>query len=114
MSVIRQPADEQTSVSSSKKFNDQVSNCTVLFMLTFCNRSKGQTTKLEKQIAELIKGFHGEIGVYVHDLKHDRIVGINADTVFPTASIVKISILIGIMDKIRKGRAGLSSTITVH
>ena len=51
----------------------------------------------------MIQGFHGDIGVYVHDLKHNKIVAINADTIFPTASIVKVSILIGIMDKIQSG-----------
>jgi beta-lactamase class A len=59
--------------------------------------------KLQQQISELIKGFRGDIGVYVHDLKHNKIVAINADTVFPTASIVKIPILIGIMQKIQNG-----------
>jgi beta-lactamase class A len=57
--------------------------------------------KLQNQIQELIENFNGNLGVYVHDLKHDKIVTINADTIFPTASIVKISILIGIMNKIQ-------------
>jgi len=60
-------------------------------------------SRLEREIRGLIGGFHGDIGIYVHDLKHNRTVAINADTVFPTASIVKISILIGVMDKIQKG-----------
>jgi hypothetical protein len=64
-----------------------------------CKRTE-KDTKLQQQITELVKGFHGEIGVYVHDLKHNKTVAINADTIFPTASIVKISILIGIMNKI--------------
>ena len=59
--------------------------------------------KLQQQIENLVKGFNGDIGIYVHDLKHNKIVSINADTIFPTASIVKISILTGIMDKIEKG-----------
>lgn len=58
---------------------------------------------LQQQIENLVKGFNGDIGIYIHDLKHNKIVSINADTVFPTASIVKISILTGIMDKIEKG-----------
>lgn len=66
--------------------------------ITFAQRTDN---KLQKQIQQLIKGFNGDIGVYVHDLKHDKIVAINADTIFPTASIVKISILIGIMNKIQ-------------
>ncbi len=77
----------------------------VLSCFIFLNSVNAQKTdqKLTNQIAQLIQGFHGNIGVYVHDLKHNRTVAINADTVFPTASIVKISILIGIMDKIQKG-----------
>ena len=39
----------------------------------------------------------------LHNLKTNKMVSINADTVFPTASMVKIPILIGIMDKINKG-----------
>jgi beta-lactamase class A len=75
---------------------------TALFLfisaITFAQRTDN---KLQKQIAELIKGFNGDVGIYVHDLKHDKIVAVNADTIFPTASIVKISILIGIMNKIQ-------------
>ena len=59
--------------------------------------------KLESEIKELLKGFHGEVGVYVHDLKKNKTVSINADSIFPTANIIKIPILIGIMDKIEKG-----------
>lgn len=59
--------------------------------------------KLQASVEALIKDFHGDIGIYVHDLKHNRIIQVNADTVFPTASIVKIPIMIGVMDKIEKG-----------
>lgn len=58
---------------------------------------------LQKQIQSLIQGFRGDIGVYVKDLKRNKIAAINVDTVFPTASMVKIPILIGVMDKIEKG-----------
>lgn len=80
----------------------------ILFVFTFFfifNSLNAQKTdaKLTNEITQLIQGFHGDIGVYVHDLKHNKTVAINADTIFPTASIVKISILIGIMDKIQNG-----------
>ncbi|MDB5198490.1 MAG: serine hydrolase [Chitinophagaceae bacterium] len=65
---------------------------------------KQKTDKpLQKQIEKLIKGFNGEIGVYIKNLRTNKIVSINADTIFPTASMVKIPILIGVMDKINKG-----------
>lgn len=55
---------------------------------------------LETRIKDLLRGFHGDAGVYVHDLKKNRVVAINADTMFNTASMVKIPILIGVMRKI--------------
>ena len=78
----------------------------ILFLfLLFPAMAMAQKTdkNLQQQIENLVKGFNGDIGIYIHDLKHDKIVSINADTIFPTASIVKISILTGIMDKIEKG-----------
>jgi beta-lactamase class A len=56
--------------------------------------------RLERKLREAITGFNGDIGVYVKNLRTGRAVFINADTVFPTASIVKVPILIGIMQKL--------------
>lgn len=55
--------------------------------------------KLERKVEDLIKGFQGDIGIYVKSLKTGKVVAINADSVFPTASMVKVPILIGIVDK---------------
>ena len=67
---------------------------------------------LQKQIENLIKGFNGEIGVYVKNLRTNKVVSINADSIFPTASMVKIPILIGVMDKINKGELKYHQTLT--
>src|SRR6266581_9008352 len=72
-------------------------------LITVISFAQKTDTKLQKQIENLINGFNGNIGVYIRNLKHNKIVAINADTIFPTASIVKISILIGIMQKIERG-----------
>ncbi|MGI8951188.1 MAG: serine hydrolase [Chitinophagaceae bacterium] len=69
-------------------------------------------THLQRQIESLLKNFNGDVGVYVHDLKKDKIVSINSDTVFPTASMVKMSILIGVMDKINKGELDYHQRMT--
>ena len=74
--------------------------CLLIPVITIAQKTD---KKLQQQIENLVKGFKGDIGIYVHDLKHNKIVAINADTIFPTASIVKISILAGIMDKLQKG-----------
>ncbi len=68
--------------------------------------------KLQSQVEELVKDFNGDIGIYVKSLKTNKVVQINADTIFPTASIVKIPILIGIIDKINKGELTYHQNIT--
>lgn len=68
--------------------------------------------KLQQQIETLVKNFNGDIGVYVKDLHSGKVVQINADTVFPTASIVKVPILIGVMDKINRGELGYHQPLT--
>lgn len=78
-------------------------------LLTFftLNISQAQTKtdrKLQRQIENLIEGFHGDIGVYVKDLRKNKIIAINADSIFPTASMIKIPIMIGVMDKIEHGQ----------
>jgi beta-lactamase class A len=80
--------------------------CLVSVMIVFsCFHLFAQKVdkKLQKEVEEAIKGFNGNIGVYIKNLKNNKTVAVNADTLFPTASMVKIPILIGIMDKINKG-----------
>lgn len=78
---------------------------TILILLFYSTTAFAQKTekKLEKQLQNLVNSFNGEIGFYIHNLRTNRIVSFNADTVFPTASIVKVPIMIGIMDKIQRG-----------
>ena len=68
--------------------------------------------KLQKQVQAHIQNFHGTIGVYIKNLENNTIVSINADTIFPTASMVKIPILIGIMDKLNTGELGYHQELT--
>lgn len=73
-----------------------------LFSLSFSFAQKTDK-KLEAKLHKAISGFNGDIGIYVKSLKTGKTVTINADTIFPTASIVKVQILLGIMDKIQNG-----------
>ncbi|MGZ8549123.1 MAG: serine hydrolase, partial [Chitinophagaceae bacterium] len=61
------------------------------------------------KLTAVIQGFNGDVGIYIKELKTGRIVTINADTVFPTASIVKVPILVGVMDKIARGELSYDS-----
>ena len=83
-------------------------------LLSFCLVSTEQRTdkRLQTQITDLLKGFNGEVGVYVHDLKKNRMAAVHADTVFPTASMVKVPILTGIMRKIESGELQYHQNLT--
>ena len=59
--------------------------------------------KLQKNVQALVNDYKGDIGIFIKSLKTGKVVRINADTVFPTASIVKVPILIGIINKIKLG-----------
>nr|WP_294941594.1 serine hydrolase [uncultured Mucilaginibacter sp.] len=59
--------------------------------------------KLTEQLQSAVQGFNGQVGIYVQNLKTGKTVAINQDTLFPTASMIKVSILSGVMDKIEKG-----------
>ena len=71
----------------------------ILSSTTFAQTDKKLTAKLQ----DAVKGFNGQVGIYVHNLKTGKTVEINADTLFPTASMIKVSIQCGVMDKIEKG-----------
>lgn len=82
----------------------------LILALIMCTMGYAQKTdkKLEEKIKKEIKGFRGDIGIYVHHLKTNKVVAVNADTVFPTASIVKVPILAGVFQKIAKGELKLN------
>jgi beta-lactamase class A len=72
----------------------------LFLFISFAAGAQKTDEGLQKKIENLVNGFHGTVGIYVHDLKKNRIATFRADTLFPTASIVKIPIMIGIMSKI--------------
>ncbi|SOD97878.1 serine hydrolase [Spirosoma fluviale] len=66
---------------------------------------------LERKLQAALSGFQGDAGVYVHNLKTGKTVAINADTLFPTASTIKIPIQCGLFDKIHKGELTYGQTL---
>ena len=59
--------------------------------------------KLTGQLENLLGKFEGTAGVYVLNLKSGREAQVNADTIFPTASIIKVPILAALFQKISDG-----------
>lgn len=84
----------------------------IVLGLLICSYSQSIDKKLLKKISDSIQGFNGDIGIYVKSLRTGKTVTINADTIFPTASIVKLSIMTGIMQKMYSGELQYDSLFT--
>jgi beta-lactamase class A len=69
-------------------------------------------THLQDKLQEMVKDFKGNAGIYVLDLQRNRIAAVNADTIYPTASLVKLPILVGIMHKINQGELQYHQVMT--
>lgn len=83
----------------------------ILCCLPIFSTAQKTDKKLQSKLQEAVAGYNGDIGIYVKNLRTGKTVAINADTIFPTASIVKVPILLGIMDKIEKGELQYDSSL---
>ncbi|MDE2995984.1 MAG: class A beta-lactamase-related serine hydrolase [Bacteroidota bacterium] len=59
--------------------------------------------ELGGEMASLIDDFDGRAGIYVKDLVTGQEFGINADTLYPTASMIKVPIMAAVFDRIERG-----------
>lgn len=89
-----------------KKFLSAIQLC-VIANIALAQQAAIPTTKPDKNLTEklvnALTGFHGNVGVYVRNLKTNRVASVNADSIFPTASMIKVPIMCGIFDKVSKG-----------
>ncbi len=58
---------------------------------------------LQEQCLRLIDGFDGEVGFYVRDLGTGETAAHRADEAFPTASMIKVPILLTVFDALERG-----------
>ncbi|MDJ1471959.1 serine hydrolase [Cytophagaceae bacterium DM2B3-1] len=79
-----------------------LSLCLPICLLAQTNKPKNDPI-LQKKLSDAVKDFKGTVGIYVRNLKTGQTAYLNADSIFPTASMIKVPITIGIMDKIEKG-----------
>ncbi len=57
---------------------------------------------LQQKLESFVHGFKGDVGIFVRHLRTGQMAAIQADTIFPTASMIKVPILCGIFEKINK------------
>ena len=78
--------------------------CLLAVCLTPAVHSQKKHKQLQMKLEELVREFDGDAGIYVRHLESGEVFAVSADTVFPTASMIKISIAIGLLNQIEQGR----------
>ena len=67
---------------------------------------------LETRLGELVAPFQGTVGIYARHLKSGRYAAINADQLFPTASMIKVPIMLTLFQQIEDGQLRWLDTLT--
>lgn len=66
---------------------------------------------LQRELEAAVAGFHGRVGIYVRNLRTNRTAAIDADSVFPTASMIKVPILAATYAAMQRGELHFSDTL---
>jgi beta-lactamase class A len=69
-------------------------------------------SKLQKLLEDRVRPFRGEVGVYVRHLPSGRTASVRADELFPTASLIKVSIMLALFDRIERGELSYHQEFT--
>lgn len=74
------------------------------------NKSK---IEVEKRLLNLANEYSGTIGVYAKNLKSGEIISVNADSLFPTASVIKLPVLASFFTKVKNKELNVDDYITI-
>ena len=66
---------------------------------------------LQEKLEALIQNFQGDVGFYVRHLPTGRGAALNADTLFPTASMIKVPIMLKTFDLIERDELEYDQTL---
>ena len=66
---------------------------------------------LESELRALVATVRGDVGIYVRHLRTGRGVAIRADELFPTASMIKVPIMIAVHDAVARGLLHYADTL---
>jgi beta-lactamase class A len=70
-----------------------------------------QDPELQATLDGLVAGFGGDVGVFVRHLRTGATAEIHADAVFPTASMIKVPILMTLFDQVERGVLDLNDRV---
>lgn len=72
------------------------------------------STELQQQLTTIVAAHHGKVALFAENLKTGDTVGLNADEVVQTASVIKLTILYEAMEQVREGKTHLDDKIVLQ
>ncbi|HEX4936097.1 MAG TPA: serine hydrolase, partial [Gemmatimonadaceae bacterium] len=76
-------------------------------------RADADTTALRQALDAIADAHHGVVGYTVRDLETGAAIARRGDETFPTASLIKVPILVTVYDLVAKGMLSLDDRLTV-
>ena len=83
----------------------------LLALLQTSCQSPPDIAELQARLEARVAALEGDVGLYMQHLEHHQSIAINADTVFPTASMIKVPILAVLLDKVERGQLNYHDTL---
>jgi beta-lactamase class A len=85
-------------------------SCAITIPAPAAAQSEHPDRGLQRELETLTRGFRGEVGVYVRHLRTGATAVIAPDDTFPTASMIKVPIMLGVFDAIARGVFAFNDT----
>jgi beta-lactamase class A len=80
-----------------------------ILLLTSC----ASAADLQQQLKGMARRHHGQVAIYAKQLKTGATLAINADTPVPTASVIKLPIMVEAFARAKAGKKGLSEKVVL-
>lgn len=74
----------------------------------------GPDAALQAELEALTAGFRGDVGVYVRNLRTGATAALRADELFPTASMIKVPLLVKLHERVESGALRLEEELVFH
>ncbi len=75
--------------------------------------AKAPVVNLEERIGTLVRSFPGEMGVAVRDLETGKEISVNGDRRFPTASLIKLAVMVETYHQMAEGKLAREKVVVL-
>jgi len=73
----------------------------------------GDTVPLRRALEEIARGYPGVAGISVKNLVTGEVLSIRGDEPYPSASLIKVAVLVAMLEEVRKGTMRLDERVSM-